>query len=279
METPESKPESKLEAGLEARQTADNFELIENLPFKTAPAIGARARIGVVVLASDYTMEHEFRKIIDLPGVDFYEARIRNSPAITPETLAAMEPLISETAELILPGDHLDVVAFGCTSATMVLGEPVIRERLNEAKPEAKTTNPVSAAFAAFDAFGAKRIAVLTPYRRDVNEIVRDYIVSGGYEVPVFGSFNEELDPVVAAIDTESLKNAVATITHGREVDAVFISCTSVRIAGAIEEIEAATGLAVTSSNHAMAWHALRLAGIDDEIAGYGKLMRLPLAG
>ena len=269
-------PETKLDADA-YRQ--DDFELIENLPFKTAPAIGARARIGVVVLASDYTMEHEFRKIIDLPGVDFYEARIRNSPAITPETLAAMEPLISDTAELILPGDRLDVVAFGCTSATMVLGEPIIRERLKAAKPEAKTTNPVSAAFAAFDAFGAKRIAVLTPYRRDVNEIVRDYIVAGGYQVPVFGSFNEELDPVVASIDESSLKDAITIITEGREVDAVFVSCTSVRIADQIEEIETETGLAVTSSNHAMAWHALRLAGIEDEISGYGRLFRLPLTG
>ena len=95
-----------------------DFELIENLPFTTTKVIGARARIGLVVLSSDYTVEHEFRNIITMPGVDVYHARIRNSPAITPETLRAMEPLIAQTAELILPGDRLDVLAFGCTSAS-----------------------------------------------------------------------------------------------------------------------------------------------------------------
>ena len=46
--------------------------LIENLPFETEKMIGKRARIGLVVLATDYTIEHEFRKLITLPGVDFY---------------------------------------------------------------------------------------------------------------------------------------------------------------------------------------------------------------
>ncbi|MEC7093608.1 MAG: Asp/Glu racemase, partial [Pseudomonadota bacterium] len=34
-----------------------------------------------------------------------------------------------------------------------------------------------------------------------------------------------------------------------------------------------------TSSNHAMAWHCLRLAGIDDTIDGRGRLFTLPLPG
>ena len=31
----------------------------------------------------------------------------------------------------------------------------------------------------------------------------------------------------------------------------------------------------VTASNHALAWHLLRLAGISDEIAGFGRLFKL----
>ena len=251
-------------------------EMIENLPFETGPAIGARAKIGLVVLASDYTMEHEFRRVFGSPGfglgVDYYEARIRNSPQITPETLAAMGPLLTDTVDLILPGAKLDVVAFGCTSASMVLGESAVAERIHAARPDAKATNPITAAFAAFDALGAKRIAVLTPYRRDVNEIVRDYITAKGYEVPVFGSFNEQDDAVVASIDGPSLRAAVRTIVEGREVDAVFVSCTSVRLLDAVCEIEAECGLPVTSSNHALAWHCLRLAGVEEKRPELGRL-------
>ncbi len=254
-------------------------EIIEHLPFNTGPGIGSAAKIGLVVLASDYTVEHEFRRVFNMPGigpgVDYYEARIRNSPQITPEALAAMGPLLTDTVDLILPGAELDVVAFGCTSASMVLGETAVAEAIHAARPGARATNPITAAFAAFDALGAKRIAVLTPYRRDVNQIVRDYITARGYEVPVFGSFNEQDDAVVASIDTGSLRAAVRTIIEGREVDAVFVSCTSVRLLDAVCEIEAETGLPVTSSNHAMAWHCLRLAGVEAKLPELGRLFDL----
>ncbi len=250
-------------------------EMIEHLAFTTGPGIGARARIALVVLASDYTVEHEFRRVITIPGVDFYEARIRNSPTITPETLAAMGPLLTDTVDLILPGADLDVVAFGCTSASMVLGEAEVARSIHAARPGVKATNPITAAFAAFEALGAKRIAVLTPYRADVNAIVRDYITAKGYQVPVFGSFNEPDDAVVASIDAESLRRGVRTITQGRDVDAVFVSCTSVRLLDAVCEIEAECGLPVTSSNHALAWHCLRLAGVEEKRPELGRLFAL----
>ena len=94
-----------------------------HLPHRLDGGIAARAAIGVIVLATDQTLEHEFRRLLDVPGVAFYESRILNDPAITPATLAAMEARLSEATDLILPGLPLDVVAFGCTSASMVIGE------------------------------------------------------------------------------------------------------------------------------------------------------------
>lgn len=256
----------------DAPQISAKTVLIENLPFTTARAIGARARIGLVVLATDYTIEHEFRNMITLAGVDVYHARIENSPAITPETLRAMGPKITSTAELLLPGDKVDVLAFGCTSASIVLGSDFVAGKLNAAKPDTPTTNPAFAAFAAFRALGARRIGVLTPYERSVNDLVQGALEAAGFEVPVFASFNEPQDPVVAAIDAGSLKAAIARIKAAAQVDAVFISCTSVRIAGDVTALEAELDLPVTSSNHALAWHCLRLAGIDDQIPALGRL-------
>ncbi len=251
---------------------ADACDMLENLPFTLEEGIGGRAKIGLIVLATDYTVEHEFRKVMTVPGVDFYEARIENVPTVTPETLAAMETKIPSTLKLILPGEPLDVVAYGCTSASIVLGEETVFSRIREAQPEAKCTTPITAAFAAFDAFDAKRIAVLTPYRRDVNEQVKSYIENAGYTVPVFGSFNEENDPTVARIDTASLSNAIDVITRERDIEMVFVSCTSVRLFEAAKEIEDRIGLPVTSSNHAMAWHCLRLAGVEDAMPQWGRL-------
>ncbi len=248
-------------------------EFIEHLPFKTDKGISTKARVGLIVLASDNTIEHEFRLAFEgLKGVGLFESRIYNSTTITPETLAAMGPHITEAARLLLPGTELDVIGYGCTSASMVLGEKKVAEEVRKAKPKAKVTNPITAAFAAFDAFKAKRIAVLTPYRADVNAIVQKYIEAKGYEVPVFGSFNEENDTTVANIDLKSVKRGIASITKGRDVDMVFVSCTGLRLAELVTEIEEAVGLPVTSSNHALAWHCMRLAGIKQKRPELGRL-------
>lgn len=254
------------------------MKLIENLPFDLLPVIGARAQIGVVVLATDYTLEHEFRRVFaSLPGVDFYCARISNSNTISPETLAAMERKIPQTVSLILPGESLDVVAYGCTSATTVLGEETVFDCVREAQPLAKCTTPITSAFAAFDTFGAKRIAVLTPYRQDVNELVARCITDAGFDVPVFGSFNEEQDPVVARIDQQSISSAIKSLTANDQVDMVFVSCTSVRFLEAVAEVEQELDIPITTSNHAMAWHCLRLAGVDDLLPELGRLYEQPL--
>jgi maleate isomerase len=188
-----------------------------------------------------------------------------------------MEPRIASAADVILPGSEFDVVAYGCTSASMAIGEERVFENIRSVRPGVHCTTPITAAFAAFRAFGACRIGVLTPYRADVNRIVADYIRARGFEVPVFGSFNEENDGVVASISPSSVKNGIDAIRKLAEVDAVFVSCTSVRLAEAAADIESRIGIPVTSSNHAMAWHALRLAGIDDRLPQFGKLFTLPL--
>ena len=186
--------------------------LVEHLPFETDQGIASRASLGLLVLATDFTIEHEWRAIMaGLQGVALYQSRILNDAQITPETLRAMEPRIAAATDVILPGYPLDVVAYGCTSASMAIGEEKVFERIRSARPDAKCTTPITGAFAAFRALG-KRIGVLTPYRADVNRIVADYIRARGFEVPVFGSFNEQDDGVVARITPASVKRGVDTI-------------------------------------------------------------------
>ena len=254
---------------------------IDNLPFSERVAPASSARLGLVVLASDYTLEAEFRSILSLmpeQSVELFHARIANSPNVTPQTLRAMGPLLKQTAETLLPGDDLDVVAYGCTSASFVLGPDEVNETLQNAKPGARNTNPASAAFAAMQAFGATRIAVLTPYRRDVNEHVMRGLQAGGLEIASFGSFNEERDPVVAMIDNESLESGIRTLLKVATVDAVFVSCTSIKMVDDISRLESVFGLPITSSNHAMAWHCLRLAGVEELPCELGQLFTRKLA-
>lgn len=246
----------------------------QNIPFTLDDGIGHRAAIGLVVLATDHTIEHEWRQMLRLDGVAFYESRLWNDATVTPETLREMEGLIAGAARLIRPGEPLDVLAYGCTSGTMVIGEETVFARLCESRPGTACTSPITGALAGLKALGARRIALLTPYIDRINRMMRDYIQARGIAVPVMGSFNHDNDNEVARISPASLEAAVLELGR-EEVDAVFISCTSIRIAALVEGIEARLGKPVLSSNHAMAWHALRLAGYRDPVPGFGRLMRL----
>ena len=247
------------------------------LAFELDAGVAARAAIGLIVLSSDQTIEHEFRELLGLDGVALYQSRIRNDSRITPETLMAMDGRITEATDVILPGMPLDVVAFACTSASMVIGEERVFARIRKARPNAIPTTPITAVFAALEAFEARRIALLTPYRADVNQEIRAYIEARGVEVRAMGSFEEEDDRHVCRISEASIKSAAIALGRDPSVEAVFVSCTSLRLAGVVEEIEAALKKPVTSSNHVLAWHCLRLAGIDDRLENAGRLYQLDL--
>jgi len=262
-----------------ASKAIEETLLIEHLPYDLDGGIAQRASIGLIVLATDYTIEHEWRQVFaGLDGVALYQSRIHNDNVITPETLRAMEPRIVECARVITPDTPVDVIAYGCTSASMAIGEEQVFANIRQARPDAKCTTPITAAFAAFDAFKARRVGVLTPYPADVNKIVADYIAARGYQVPIFGSFNADRDTVVARITPQSIEKSVRELVKQAEVDAIFVSCTSVRLMQACADLESNLGIPLTSSNHAMAWHALRLAGIDDKLGQFGSLYELPLS-
>jgi maleate isomerase len=260
----------------QALKTApDDRVILTHMAHELDPPLGHRARIGLLVLASDSTIEHEWRQIIDLDGVAFYESRLFNSPTITPESLAAMADELGTATDLLLPGVDFDVVAYGCTSGAMTIGEDRVFELIREKRPGVACTTPITGALAGLKALGAERIALLTPYAESVNEMMRAYIEARGIGVPVSGSFSEENDNVASRIAPRSIHDAALELGRHDNVDAVFVSCTSLRLNDVVEPTEAALGKPVLSSNLAIAWHALRLAGIKDTVPGCGRLFTL----
>lgn len=57
------------------------------------------------------------------------------------------------------------------------------------------------------------------------------------------------------------------------EVDALFVAGTGLRVSAVLGGLEAAIGKPVVTSNQALAWHSLRLAGYGRPVEGYGRLM------
>src|SRR5699024_5252063 len=99
------------------------------------------------------------------------------------ETLAAMASGIGDAAATILPDVPLDVVCYGCTSGSVVIGEDRVFEEIRRGAPEAVPTSLITAVMAALDAVGAKKLSIATPYLDEVNDIERDYLIERGYDV------------------------------------------------------------------------------------------------
>ena len=249
------------------------------LAFDTDAALGGRARLGLVVLAADETLETEFRDFADLDGIVVHHSRIESDPEVTVETLRAMEARITASAALLPSAAPFDVVGYACTSGASVIGSARVAELVRAARPEAQVSNPMVATRAALQALGARRIAFLTPYLPLVTDEVRKALESNGVEIEEVGSFEESVEAVVARITPASIQAAVIELAgRAPAAEAVFVSCTNLRAGGIIEPAEEALGIPVVTSNQALAWHMLRLAGIGEALPGCGLLFTRPLS-
>jgi maleate isomerase len=264
--------------GQEPRRARDGNALLvdlENLPFETDAGIGSQAALGLLVLETDQTIEDEFRFLLPEAGVALYGARLHNDARISPETLAEMEKLVEPTVRLLPARVELGVIGFACTSGALVIGEETIAARIRAVRQGVKVTDPVTAARAAMAALGARRVALLTPYVRRINESLRAALQARGMVIEVMGSFNQDDDNVVARVSPHSLAEAIMRLGSSDACDAVFVSCTSLRVARIVAEVEARLRKPVTSSNHALAWHMLRLSGYTQPLAGRGRLFEV----
>ncbi|WP_264212036.1 ectoine utilization protein EutA [Leisingera thetidis] len=233
-----------------------------------------KKRIALVALATDHTSERDFARICDPDRVGVYVNRIAFENPTTKETLLQTGPRLTGAAAQILPEEVVDVVAYGCTAASIVLGNDAVSRHLNAAKPGAPCVTPSSAAFAAFKALGVRRVSVLTPYSAQVTDELAQYFAAHGPEVVNAACFGLTDDRQMARISEDSIIEA-GIAACDRQADALFLSCTALRAAACVQRIEDHLGRPVVSSNQAMVWRCLRLAGISDPVPGYGRLFEL----
>lgn len=242
------------------------------LPFDTDAGIGTRANLGVIVLSTDETLEAEFARMMALEGVALYHSRIPMVAEIRPDTLQQMEQDLPAAARL-LPGSlSFDVIGYGCTSAATVIGPDGVARAIQSVFPQAKVTDPLTALIAAAKALSVRRLGFITPYVPEVSDRMRHRLEQAGLEIVAFGSFEEGDDRVVARITPASIEAAITAVAAKAACDAILVSCTNLRCLDILARAEARIGIPVLSSNQALAWHMLRLAGVDDRHETCGRL-------
>ena len=241
-----------------------------------APArvYGARARMALMVPSVNTVAETEFWRLAP-EGLTVHTSRMPFYADRHEKPFDEMEshlPRVIDEVNSALP----DVIAYGCT-ASSAKGNPADYEELLSAKIGKPTVTAAGALVAALNAFGAKRIALVTPYPQAINDKERVFFAANGIEVVEDESIivddsqmqfkNMNRVPVALLIERAS------ALGRRDDVDMVVLSCCDMPTLEAIPAIEAAIGKPVTSSTQALFWRAARTAGIFEAIPGRGRLL------
>lgn len=252
------------------------------LDYVTDGGPGARARLALIVLHVDETIETEIRRLLDTDGVALYCTRVQSGAELNERTLAESAAGIPGAARLLPPHTPMDVVGYACTSGATILGPDNVARAIRESRPmesrgaftRAAVTDPLTAVKAACAHLGIKRLGFVTPYIASVSSAMRAALTESGLEIAAFGSFEQSEERLVARISLDSVHEAIVRVGQSARCEGVFASCTNLRTFEILEDVERELGMPVISSNQALAWHMLRLANVAASAPGAGRLMQ-----
>ena len=228
-------------------------------------------RVGLIVLATDVMIEKDFLKVFSGVSADLFVNRITNYNPVTAENLKKMTNNITSVTENILPGEKIDCVVYGCTSGTIVSGYDSIKKKINIAKPDALVTAPSTAALNALKKKNIKKISIVTPYIKSVNDDVVNFFKKNHFKISSNTYFDIESDVDIGKVDQDQLFEILSKIDH-KDAEALFVSCTSLPVLNIIEKLEKKLSMTVLSSNQALIWETLENINKNNSIKGYGSL-------
>ena len=237
---------------------------------------GTRAKIGVIVPPANTANEGEWARMTP-PGVTIHAARmpLHLDTASASGKAALHADLARYAGDLALAS--VDLIAYGCTAGSLVNPMESLADFMTEhtGLPAITTAQAIVEALRALD---VTKIALGTPYDAALNAHEVRFLADNGIAVVHeegfgYGAGGPQEHRNIARIRPEEVY-ALAKRVDRPEAAAILLSCTDLATLDVIERLEAGTGKPAVSSNTATFWFALRRAGIDDRLDGFGQLLK-----
>ena len=234
---------------------------------------GWRARIGIVVPSVNTVMEPWAQKVAP-EGVSIFAARMFIPPATTPEAFIEMDRNEGKAAIRQLSSIFPDAIAYGCTASSIVQGLSYDADLRAEIERDYKTpsTTAAHAIVTAARALGMATVSIVSPYTKELDEAEHRYFAGAGLTV-VGGACLGITDGFALAEPEPDVLFDLGMRGFDPRADGLILTCLNTRSHTVIDRLEQRLGKPVVTSTQATLWHALRLAGIDDRIRGYGRLL------
>lgn len=235
-----------------------------------------RATLAAIQLPTDLTLEEEGPALLSrFPGVRLRLQKLALSgERLDRETYASGRGQIESAAAVLRPRGSLDAIGLACTSLAFTLGPEAVQDELRRAHPGAQATDMASAVLAALDALAIRRPVLLTPYLDDLHAANLELFASREREVVAHRNLGLETDERITSLSEDSLIDCVRRLDRPG-ADGVMIGCSAFRTLrpGLLDALEAELGKPVVTSQQALLWRLLRLAGVADRVAGFGSLL------
>ncbi len=240
--------------------------------------LGYRKRIGIVVPSTNTTVQPECemlrpRGVTNHTGRSTIVERPLNSEQAFFEHMAMMREGMTVAIDQIMTAglDHLIV---GIALETFWGGVAAADKLKAELEQRAGVSISMgsTAALAALKAFGARRIAVLTPHQPRGDEIVRAYLQEAGIDVVRLKGLAVKTPRMIAQVPVDDIRKALREL-DGDDVDALLQVGTALPTVAVAAEAERWLGKPVLAVNAVAYWHALRHCGIEDRVYGCGRLL------
>lgn len=234
----------------------------------------ATKRIGMIVPSLNTIGEDDFRRFCP-QDVRYHVHRIRlrkEGGVVTVESLLrAHLEAVEEAGYLKDMGP--DVITFNCTGASVsngVAGDQALADRMTRELGVA-SSNTMVAIKRALRLVGARRIVHVCPFADKFSNDEKASLEAAGLDVMKSVGMNFVDARQAALMDPETLAgHAVGHAQAGME--AMLLSCANVRAFETVEFLEQKLGVPVVTSNQAVLWDVLRLAGWQGTVPGAGRL-------
>jgi maleate isomerase len=234
---------------------------------------------GVIAPSTNTVVEPDYHRMA-VAGVTAQTARIHiHDPSLASD--AAFETLIAEIeAEIDAAAQRImtcqpDRLVMGMSAETFWGGvDGSLRFRRHvEGLTGLPLTTGADACEQALRAYGAERVAVLTPYQPVGDANVRRFLEEAGFSVTRIVGLRCPTAHDIARVSEQRLRETLREL-DGDDVDAILQAGTNLSMVTLADEAERWLGKPVIAINAATWWRALRDHGIDDRVSGAGGLLR-----
>jgi maleate isomerase len=233
---------------------------------------GDRLRAGVLIPSGNSVAEPELRAMLPA-GSSMLVTRLPLLGSSRTELIGMLDQL--EAASQLLADAKVDIIVFHCTAVSTFAPDLAqgIGDRIERATGIRSFTT-ADAILKALMRLGAEKVSLLTPYIDEVHAREIAFLQTNGFIVEGGANLGINTNTEMAALRPEDILDW-ARQNSPRSADVCFLSCTAIKSAAIIAQLERVLDMPVITSNQGMVWHLLRSNHISDGVEGFGRLFEI----